>query len=326
MTLRDLAIAYGTGGVPDTLINLLSQQNSLLQDMPWKAGNLETGHKFRVTAGLPGVSYRSINEGVLPSRSTQKIVTETCSLIEAVSEIDKELVDIATNKELFRAEESVAFLESMARKVSVETFYGTRAADYRGIMGLSERYSKLTGLAANNIIDAGGTGDDNASIWCICWGDRGVIGIYPKNTKAGLEHSASGVVDLEDPDQPGATYQGYRDRFKWRVGLALMDYRQVVRIANIDVPKLATFDTAADTSADLLKLMAMATERVNNLELGNCVFYMHRKVREAFKMQLMKKQNLALTLDAATSKPVMAFEGKPIKVDDNLLLTEERVQ
>jgi hypothetical protein len=43
-------------------------------------------------------------------------------------------------------------------------------------------------------------------------------------------------------------------------------------------------------------------------------------------MQLMKKQNLALTLDAATSKPVMAFEGKPIKVDDNLLLTEERVQ
>jgi hypothetical protein len=261
----------------------------------------------------------------LATRSTQKIVVETCSLLEAVSEVDKELVDIADNPAIFRAEESAAFLEAMAQKLSTEIWYGTRAADYRGIMGLSERYSKLTGPARDQIIDAGGTANDNASIWLVGWGDRSIHGIYPKNTRAGIEHVASAVLDLDDPDKKGGTYQGYRDRFKWRVGLSLKDYRQVARICNIDVNNLMTSGTAADTSADLLLLMARLTERINNITKGNFVFYMNRKVKEAYKIQLMRKQNLALTLDSATSKPILSLEGIPIKTDDNLLSTEERV-
>ena len=324
-TLRELAVIHGSNGMPNILINLLSRSNALVQDMIWRQGNQDTGDKFRVTAGLPGVSYRSINEGVRPSRSTQKVIVETCSLLEAVSELDKELVDLAANKEIFRAEESAAFLEAMTNKLSLEFWYGTRAADYRGIMGLSERYSNLTGPASDQIIDAGGKDHDNASIWLIGWGDRSIHGIYPKNTRAGLEHDASGVIDLEDQDVPGATYQGYRDRFKWRVGLALKDYRQVARICNIDVNKLLTSGTAADVSADLLLLMSRLTERINKIGEGNFVFYMNRKVREAYKVQLMRKQNLSLTLDAATSKPILSYEGIPIKVDDNLLSTEECV-
>ena len=325
MTLRELALKFGTNGVPDVVIDILSKSNALVQDIYWKQGNTDTGHKFRVTAGLPGVTYRSINEGVTATRSTQKIIVETCSLLEAVSEIDKELVDIAEDKALFRAEESASFLESMTQKLSQEIWYGSRAADYRGIMGLSERYSNLTGPARDQIIDAGGVGNDNASIWLVGWSDRGIHGIYPKNTRAGLEHSASAKIDLDDPDKPGGTYEGYRDRFKWRVGLALMDYRQVARIANIDVNNLMTSGTAADVSADLLLLMARLTERIGNITKGNFTFYMNRKVKEAYKIQLMRKQNLALTLDNATNKPVLSYEGIPIKTDDNLLSTEERV-
>ena len=325
LTLRDLAVRFGEDGKPNPLINLLSQRNSLVGDILWREGNRDTGHKFRVIAGLPGVSFRSINQGVKATRSSQIVITESCSLIEAVSEIDKELIDIAPDKELARAEESVTFLESMAQKLSKEIWYGSRAADYRGIMGLSERYSSLSGLASDQIIDAGGTGNNNASIWLVGWGPYSFHGIYPRNTKAGLEQIASGVTDLEDPDEPGATYQGYRDRFKWRVGIALKDYRQVARICNIDVNNLLTIGTAADKSADLLLLMSRITERIGNINEGNFSFYMNRKVREAYKIQLMRKQNLALTIDAATGKPVLAFEGHPVKVDDGLLVTEECV-
>jgi hypothetical protein len=320
MTLRDLAISYGTAGVPDVLIDLLSKQNALLEDMVWRAGNLETGDKFRIVAGLPGVSWRSIGQGVVATRSTQKIVTETCSLLEAVSELDKELVDLATNKEFFRAEESNAFLESMAIKLSTELWYGTRDADYRGIMGLAERFSNLTGPANKQIVDAGGTGADNSSIWIVVWGDHSVTGIYPKNTRAGLEQVASnGAIDLTDPDNNG-TYQGYRDRFKWRVGLEVRDYREVVRICNIDVPALS-----GTAGADLLMLLNRATNRIHNLATGRPVIYMNRDVKEAWEMQLLKKQNMALTIDSATGKITTAYKGIPIKVDDNLLSTEERV-
>lgn len=325
LTLRDAAIAFGKNGKPDTLINLLSQSNGLLDRMMWKQGNLDTGHRFRVVAGLPGVSYRSINEGVVPTRSTKNVVVETCSLFESVSEIDKELVDIAPDKTVYRLEESAAHIEAMGNSVAGEIWYGNRANDARGIMGLSERYSDLGGLAAEYIIDAGGTANDNTSIWIVGFGDRAIHGVFPKNTKMGLEHIPSpGVVDLVDPEN-GGTYQGYRDRFKWRPGLAVMDYRQAVRIANIDVNALLTFGTAADTSADLLGLVNRASNRIHNVNSANFAIFMNRTAKEAWEQQLLAKQNLALTFDAATGKITPSYKGWPIVVDDNLLITEERV-
>jgi hypothetical protein len=324
MTLRDAAVLFGAGGKPDILIDLLSKLSPLTEDLSWKPTNLDTGYKFRAIEALPGVSYRSINEGVLPTRGTQKIITETCSLMESVFEIDKELIDIAPDKAVYRTEQAAAHLESMTVKLSEEIWYGTRAADPRGILGLSERYSNLTGPAADNIIDAGGTGNDNASIWLIGHGDRCFHGIYPKSSRAGFEHIPGPKQDLVDPDN-GGTYEGYRDRFKWRTGIALPDYRQVARICNIDVSNLLTFGTGSDVSANLLLLVNRLTNRIHNLRNGRFVIYMNRDVKEAWENQILQKQNLALTIDAATGAITTAYKGIPIKVDDNLLSTEERV-
>jgi hypothetical protein len=324
MTLRDAAIHFGDKGKPDILINLLSQLSALTEDLSWRQGNLDTGYKFRATIALPGVSYRSINEGVLPTRGTQEVITETCSLMESVFEIDKELMDIAEDPAVYRTEQAQAHLEAMTLKLSQELWYGTRSADPRGIQGLSERYSSLTGPAANNIIDAGGTASDNASIWLIGHGDRSFHAIYPKHTRAGFEHVPGPKQDLVDTDN-GGTYEGYRDRFKWRVGIALPDYRQIGRICNIDVNDLLTFGTASDTSANLLLLVNRLTNRIHNLRNGRFVLYMNRDVKEAWENQILQKQNLALTIDAATGAITTAYKGIPIKVDDSLLSTEERV-
>ena len=324
MTLRAAALLFGTGGKPDILINLLSELSPLTEDLMWKPTNKDTEFLFRTIEGLPGVSYRSINEGVLPTRGTQKIVTESCSLMESVFEIDKELIDIAPDKAVYRTEQAAAHLESMTLKLSEELWYGSRTGDIRSIQGLSERYSSLTGPAANYIIDAGGTGSDNASIWLIGHGDRTFHGIYPKNSRAGFEHIPGAKQDLVDPDN-GGTYEGYRDRFKWRVGIALPDYRQIGRICNIDVNDLLTFGTANDSSANLLLLVNRLTNRIHNMRNGRFVLYMNRDVKEAWENQLLQKQNLALTIDAATGAITTAYKGIPIKVDDTLLSTEARV-
>jgi hypothetical protein len=324
ITLREAALLFGDKGEPHHLINLLSELSPLTEDLTWKPTNKDTEFVFRTVEGLPGVSYRSINEGVLPTRGTQKIVTESCSLMESVFEIDKELIDIAPDKAVYRAEQAAAHLESMTRKFSEELWYGTRSSDPRAIQGLSERYSKLTGPAADYIIDAGGTGSDNASIWLVGHGDRTFHGIYPKNTRAGFEHIPGPKQDLPDPDN-GGTYEGYRDRFKWRVGIALPDYRQVGRICNIDVSNLLTFGTSSDSSANLLLLVNRLTNRIHNMRNGRFVLYMNRDVKEAWENQILQKQNLALTIDSATGAITTAYKGIPIKVDDSLLSTEAKV-
>ncbi len=43
-------------------------------------------------------------------------------------------------------------------------------------------------------------------------------------------------MTLEDAN--GGKYEGYRTHYKWDNGLALRDWRYVVRIANIDVSNL----------------------------------------------------------------------------------------
>jgi hypothetical protein len=326
MTLRDAAIHFGAGGKPDILIDMLSKMSALTEDLMWRPTNLDEGFKFRAIEALPGVSYRSINEGVLPTRGTQKVITETCSLLESTFVIDKLLMDIAPDKAIYRTEQAAAHLEAMTQKLSEETWYGTRAADPRGVMGLTERYSNLTGAAANYIIDAGGTSaNDNASVWLVYHGDRTFHGIYPKNTRSGFEHVPGAKENISDPDKPGATYEGYLDRFKWNIGIALPDYRQIVRICNIDVPGLLTFGTALDVSANLLLLVNRATNRIFNSRNGRPVLYMNRDLKEAWENQILQKQNLALTIDAATGSIITAYKGIPIKVDDTLLSTEERV-
>jgi hypothetical protein len=323
MTLRDLAAA---NGIPsnDTIVELLSKSTPLLQDMAFRNGNQTDGHKFRVRNGLPGVNWRAVNEGVTATRSSTKIVYETCSLLEAVSEIDKVLVDLEDDQALFRLQEASAFIEAMGQRFSKEVWYGDAAADPRGVTGLSKRYSDFTGPKDKYMIDCAGTGSSNASIWLIVHSTETFFGVVPKRGRIGLEHTASGVIDLDDPDN-GGTYEGYRDRFKWWVGMCLKDYRQVVRACNIDVTALPSYGTASDTSAHLLEIVNAMTNRVQNLNAGRPVIYMNRTIKEYWEKQLLLSHYIEKNIDQATGQITTSYKGIPIHIDDSLLDTEARV-
>ncbi|WP_350446075.1 major capsid protein, partial [Escherichia coli] len=154
-------------------------------------------------------------------------------------------------------------------------------------MGLSSRYSSLSAGNAQNIIDAGGTGTDNTSIWLVVWGENTVHGIFPKGQKAGIQMEDKGQVTLEDAN--GGKYEGYRTHYKWDNGLALRDWRYVVRIANIDVSNLSEPSSAAN----IAKLMVKALHRIPNRGMGRPVFYMNRTVGQALDLQSLEKTSLA---------------------------------
>ena len=123
-TLRDLAIDHGLGD--DPVVEILSKSTPLIADMAFRGGNQTDGHKFKVRAGLPGVTWRALNEGVVPTRSSQKHVRETCAMLEAVSEVDKKYIDMEDDQALARLEEAESFIEAMGQEFAASIWYGDK--------------------------------------------------------------------------------------------------------------------------------------------------------------------------------------------------------
>jgi len=319
-TLADVAKRQDPDGKIDTIVELLSETNECLEDMTFLEGNLPTGHRTTIRSGLPSSTWRKLNYGVQPSKSTTVQVTDTAGMLEAYAEVDKALADLNGNSASFRLSEDRAFLESMNQTMASTLFYGDTGTDPEKFMGLAPRYSSTSAESGDNIIVGGGSGSDNTSIWLVVWGPNTAHGIYPKGSQAGLKHQDLGEVTLEDA--ASGKYQGYRTHYKWDIGLTLRDWRYVVRIPNIDVSNL-TKD--ASSGADLVDLMVQAIEKVPNLGLGRATFYGNRTVSSILRRQITNTSNVRLSMDEIAGKRVMTFDGIPFRRNDAILNTEATV-
>ena len=319
LTYTDWAKRYNDGRI-SVIVELLSQTNEILDDMRWVEGNLPTGHRTSVRTGLPQGTWRQLNYGVQPTKSTTSQITDACGMLETYSEIDKALADLNGNSSEFRLSEDKAFLEGLSQQLAQTLFYGNTAATPEKFMGLSPRFNTASGPAAisQNVIDAGGTGADNTSVWLVVWGDLTVHGIFPKGSKAGLQMRDLGEQTLTDIN--GNRFQGYRTHYKWDAGLTVRDWRYAVRIANIDVS-----DLSAPTPPDLTKFMIKATHKVPSLKTGQPVFYMNRTGRQWLDIQAATKDNVMLKISEFEGRPVREFLGIPIRTCDQILNTEPRV-
>lgn len=240
-------------------VEVLSQQNDFLSVLPFMEGNLPTGHRTTLRSGLPTVGPRRINKGVAPSKSTTKQVDDSTMLLEAYSEVDTETLRLGGNEGKIRASEDVATIEAMNQYYATTFFYGNPATDIDDFLGLAPRYNSLSGEYSNQIFNASGSGSDNTSIWLVGMGERGMHGIYPMGTNAGLEREDLGQYVIQD-NGTRRTVKG--TKFVWHSGLSIKDYRHCIRIANIDVSDLATFGSGSDTSANLIRLMIQAMNRI----------------------------------------------------------------
>lgn len=325
-TLLDVAKRTDPDGRISAVAELLSQENEILMDMPWLEGNLSTGHLTTVRTGLPEVAWRKLNQGVPASKSTTAQITEACGMLEAFGEVDKDLAELNGNTSAFRLSENMAFIESMNQTMAQTLFYGDTAVNPERFLGLAPRFStgvQATAPNGQNIISAGGSAN-LTSIWLVGWGANSIHGIYPKATKAGLEHEDLGLDTVTDSS--GNKYRAYQDRYQWKCGIAMRDWRYVVRIANIDVTALEAGTTASPADPDLLMLMVRALERIQSLTGVTPVFYANRTIRSFLRQQAIRGvQNSTLTYDELGGRPVVSFSGVPVRRVDSILSTETAV-
>ena len=326
LTLADWAKRVDPNGSVPVIAELLSQTNEILEDAVFKEGNLPTGERVVIRTGLPTVYWRALNQGIPNSKSTTAQVDEACGILEARSEVDKDLAMLNGNTAQFRLSEDAAFLEAMNQTQAETLFYGNPATEPKSYLGLSARYGVLSGGNSQNIIAAGGTGADNTSVWLVCWGDNTVYCPFPKGSKAGLIHEDLGEQTVYNGDN---RMQALATRYQWKNGLVVKDWRYVVRICNIDVSDLSTTSASQATSAgsNLIKLMTRALYRIPNMRMGRCAFYMNRTVHAGLSNLALDKSNAVLAVNDGLSQfgqpsTWLSFLGVPLRKTDRLLNTE----
>ena len=329
LTLADWAKRTDPNGSVPVVAELLSQTNEILQDAVFKEGNLPTGERVVIRTGLPTVYWRALNQGIPSSKSTTAQVDEACGMLEARSEVDKDLAMLNGNTAQFRLSEDTAFLEAMNQTQASTMFYGNPSTEPKSFLGLAGRYSSLSGGNATNVLSAGGTGSDNTSVFLVCWGDNTVYCPFPKGSKAGLIHEDLGEQTVFNTD---GRMQAYATRYQWKNGLVVKDWRYVVRICNIDVGDLIgqTGTQEAADSTNIIRMMARAVYRIPNMAMGRCAFYMNRTVHSGLSLAAMDKTSAVLRINEGLTQfgqphSWLSFLGVPLRKVDSLLNSEALV-
>jgi hypothetical protein len=247
---------------------------------------------------------------------------DQCGMLEAYSQVDEAVAKLNGNTRQFRLQEGKSFVEAMAQEHAATVIYGNGALAPQEFTGFMYRYNAISGAsnASNVLSGSAATGQtDCTSIWLINWGD-GVHGIYPKGSKAGVTHKAVNggepILIQNAGGVTGALMMGFVDQWKLETGIALRDWRQVVRISNIDVSQLV----AESSAADLTKLMIKAIHRIPNLKAGRPSFYMNRTVAEFLDIQ-RRSDVIAgggLDYDNVDGKRIPKFRGIPIGIVDQI--------
>lgn len=315
-----IARTTNQGGI-DTIVEMLTAKNEVLDVIPWIECNDGMGHMTTVRSGLPAATWRMLNYGVQPSKSTTVQIRDSVGMLEAYAEVDKKLADMNGNTEAWRLSEDAAFLESMNQQMMNTLIYGSNANPER-FVGLAPRFNDSTAQSGDNIIkgDATASGSDQTSIWLVVWGPLTVHGLYPKGSPGGFFKEDKGQVTIENVDGNGGRMEAYRTHYKWECGLTVRDWRYVVRICNIDTGNLTK---NASAGADLIDLMTQALELVPDLTSGKPCFIVNRRIRSFLRRQIVNKVAAStLSMETVAGRKVVTFDDVPVYRSDAILNTE----
>lgn len=324
------------------IAEMLSQSNDYMDDAVWIEGNEIGGHEFVFRTSIPGGSWRQYNQGVPYSKSTTAKSRIGIASLEDYSQVDRLLAEDSGDIDRFREQEDVAFLEGMGQTMVQTQFYGntiTNPAEFFGFSSFYNTTNTSTAQNAANVIDAGGTGSSNSSIWMLGHGERQIFNVYPRGSKAGLTMEDKGDT-VPGFDSVGNRFEAYTSWFRQQAGVVPMDWRYGARIANIDVttaglagPNAYDIFTGLNKMVMLFPTLSKGSSGITKVDAPSdpspgvrVSIYTNRTVRYWMDVQGMRNRNVLLTINDAAGKPQDMFRGLPVKIVDQLLTTEARVQ
>lgn len=334
-TYPQLIDAHKASG-PGPVIELLAQSNPILDDAIARQANMGSVERTMIRTGLPSATWGRLYKGVPRSKATMQQVDDTTGFLEARSEIDTRLLKLAKDPARQRLVETMPYFEAMNQEMATGMFYHDVATTPEKFKGLSARYdSYYSGPAAgaprnsaSQVVNGGGIGSDNTSIWFVTWGDHATSLIYPEGTTAGIKMEDRGEELTYDENMQkfyvkAATYE-------WHVGVTVKDWRYNVRVANIDVSEMLA------GNVDIWALLRQGYYRLHSRrrdgQASRIAIYMNRDVLEVLDAQSTdralttgRQNTTSLTQGNVEGKEVPMYRGIPIREVDAILSTEAAV-
>lgn len=304
------------------VIEALNTLNPFMKDAVAIEANQGTTHKSTTRTGLPDVTWGKLYQGIPQSKSTTQQVEDVTGFVEGLSFVDNRLLRLSKNPAAIRMSEAQPFLEAIAQEVATNIFYSDTATTPERFKGLGARYDTL---ANSQVVNGGGVGSDNTSIWFVTHGERQTAMIFPQGTAAGVTRDDHGEVRVTD--DLGNAYYGKEEEFRQHVGIAVGDYRFNARIANIDVSELVA------GNVDIYALMRKAYWRLQGrragkpggtgmVSQGRTAIYANRLVLEALDAQASENDKVRLTRDEVEGGEIVAYRQLPIRETDALINAE----
>lgn len=324
LNLIDMAKRTGRNGEFVPVIEALHTLNPLMRDAFAVECNQGKSHLTTTRTGLPTVTWGRLYQGIPQSKSTTQQVEDTTGEVEGRSAVDEKLLR-GKNAAAVRMSEAEPFLEAMAQEVQTNFFYSDTATTPERFKGLGARYNTLSNP---QVINGGGAGSDNMSVWFVTHGSSQTRLIYPEGTMAGVSRKDRGSQQVAD--DLGNYYFAKVEEFRQSIGVSVGDWRFNSRIANIDVSDLAagTTDPYDFLKKGYWRLQGRRNNRVDNggmVSGGKTVIYANRAFLEALDGATTNDSKVQLRPDEVEGKEILTYRGIPIRETDALVNTETLV-
>lgn len=322
----------GMGRYIDVIEVLNDTSQNILDDWSWMECNSGTKHTRSIRTGLPSVAWGALYAGIPQSKAAKQTVDDTTGFVEGLSQVDtRQLKLYADKKAAIRQSEARAFIEAMAQEVVTALFYHDPASNPKYPKGLGARFGALaTSGAGAQIVDAGGTGSDNTSIWIVEWGYDGLSAIYPSGTTAGIQRENKGEQPVTDG--LGNRYYVEEELISCHLGFTLGDWQRVSRVANIDVSNMKAgsvqiYDFLREA---YFKLKSRRARKIMDQKApGRLAIYCNRDVLQALDALATNAgasdSFIRLGWGEIEGKEVLTYRGIPIRETDAILNTEARI-
>lgn len=280
-------------------------------------------HKVNRRTSMPSGTWTKFGEGVASQASTTQVVTFNCALLEALSEVNANLIDSIGGdgaRETARRQEDMAFVMGMTEQVWSSLITGTTTSAPEQFDGLQQYLSTLTQTMVFDGGNAGGT-----SIYVVDFDTDACFFIYPP----GVDRGQYGLVVDTNPDggngkvwtteENDATKKllVYRTLFQWWLGFVVRDELRIGRYANINatVGGSNTFD-----ENKLIELMNYGKFRRGTTLL--CT----KEIKTQMEIKLKDKTNVNFDLKSGLGGvPVLTFRGAPVFRCDAISTSESTV-
>lgn len=303
------------------IFEAMNEVNPVQKFIPAMQCNQLLSHKVNRRTSLPTGTWRKAYKGTASKASTTQVINTPVALLEALSDVDEDIIDNSPDPKGTRRQEDMAFTEGMAQQVMDAIIEGTTGDSPEEIDGLQQY---LNALSDRTVIDGGASG--GTSIYVVDFSPRTTFMIYPgaaqKRGPLGLQinsnptGSGNGKVWVLDSDSN--PYLAYRTQFKWWVGLVVRDELAIGRYANINAT------VGGSNSFDENKLIEMMND--GRFNPRTTYILVHRKIKTQMQIRAKDKGNVNFSVtNALSGEEIVMFGGYAPVLQTDAVKTNEPV-